>query len=322
MNNKEKKIILNASAKQHWSCLRKKKYTKAEARKKSEKQSFDFYKCKYCGKYHLTKKKPELTWANYHSREANIKYLSVSQYKDFAGTLGKRGCEARAMAKLRGEWEEEPTTAMLVGSYVDAYFEGKLENFKLEYPEIFKKDGNLKSDYIKAEEIIKRIERDELFMLHLSGKKQVIKIAEMFGAKWKFKMDSYFPKKLIVDLKIIKDLHERFWVKDLGHFTDFVSYWGYDVQLAVYQELERILTGNKIPVLIAACDKGKEPEIELIGIRDRQLDFALSEVKENIPRILALKQGKIQPDRCNICDYCKATKKLTGIIYSEDLTEI
>ena len=51
-----------------------------------------------------------LTPENYYSQEANMQYVSVSQYKDFNGTTGKLGCEAYAMAKLRGEVEEVSTT--------------------------------------------------------------------------------------------------------------------------------------------------------------------------------------------------------------------
>ncbi|MFQ9895041.1 MAG: PD-(D/E)XK nuclease-like domain-containing protein [Lachnospira sp.] len=36
---------------------------------------------------------------------------------------------------------------MLVGSYVDSYFEGSLEQFKKENKEIFTQKGDLKSDY-------------------------------------------------------------------------------------------------------------------------------------------------------------------------------
>ena len=34
-----------------------------------------------------------LTQENYYSKEANQEYLSVSQYKDFCGTIGRVGCE-------------------------------------------------------------------------------------------------------------------------------------------------------------------------------------------------------------------------------------
>ena len=56
--------------------------------------------------------------------------MSVSQFKSFAGTDGKLACEAEAMAELRGEWEMKKTTALMVGSYVDSYFEGTLDDFK------------------------------------------------------------------------------------------------------------------------------------------------------------------------------------------------
>ena len=39
----------------------------------------------------------ELTAENYYSPEANAEYMSVSQFKSFAGTDGKLACEAEAM---------------------------------------------------------------------------------------------------------------------------------------------------------------------------------------------------------------------------------
>ena len=44
-----------------------------------------------------------LTAENYFSKEADREYLSVSQYKNFMGTIGRPACEAEAMAKLNGE---------------------------------------------------------------------------------------------------------------------------------------------------------------------------------------------------------------------------
>lgn len=59
----------------------------------------------------------KLTPENYYTKEANMQYVSVSQYKEFNGTTGKMGCEAYAMAKLRGEVEEVTTTALMVLPY-------------------------------------------------------------------------------------------------------------------------------------------------------------------------------------------------------------
>ena len=110
----------------------------------------------------------KLTAENYFSKEANFAFMSVSQFKSFSK------CPAAAMAELTGEFEREETTALLVGSYVDAHFEGTLKSFAEQHPEIFKRDGTLKAEFSQAEAIIKRIERDKLFMHYLSGEKQVI----------------------------------------------------------------------------------------------------------------------------------------------------
>ena len=71
-----------------------------------------------------------LTAENYYSQEANEEYMSVSQFKDFCGTYGKMPCEFTAMEKLKGRWEEPKSKALMVGSYVDSYFEGTLDKFK------------------------------------------------------------------------------------------------------------------------------------------------------------------------------------------------
>lgn len=264
-----------------------------------------------------------LTAENYFSPEASREYLSVSQYKDFCGTIGKPACEEQALAKLAGEWQTEKTTALLVGSYVDAHFEGSLALFKAQNPEIFNKStGALKADYRKAEEIINRIERDELFMKYMSGEKQVIMTADMFGSKWKIKIDSYLKGKAIVDLKVMRELHKAEYTKDYG-YMNFIEYWGYDIQGAVYQEVVYQNTGLRLPFYIAAASKEPEPDIELIWIPDDHLREKLIEVESNTPKIVALKNGEMEPIRCGMCDYCKHTKVLEKPIhYSELLGEV
>lgn len=263
----------------------------------------------------------QLTAENYYSQEANKEYMSVSQFKDFFGTYGRLGCEFTAMEKLEERWEEEETTALLVGSYVDAHFEGTLERFKAEHPNIFKKTGDkgLLKDYVKAEEIIARIERSEYFMKYMSGQKQVIMTGELFGAKWKIKIDSYIPNVAIVDLKVMASITELKWVKDIG-YLDFVRYWGYDMQGAIYQEIVRQNTGKKLPFYIAAATKEKEPDIRIIHVTDNYLQEALNVVGANMSRVLRVKSGETEPDRCELCDCCRHTRVLTRPISIMDLT--
>lgn len=265
-----------------------------------------------------------LTEENYYSSEADYEYMSVSQYKNFAGSYGRRGCEFTALAKLRREYEEPTTTALLVGSYVDRYFEGTLDAFKAEHPEILKRDGTLKADYIRADKIIKRIERDDLFMSFMSGQKQVIFVGELFGCKWKVKLDSYIPGKAIVDLKVMRDiLHPddpgtpfQMWVKDTG-YMDWIKYWGYDIQAAVYQQIVYQNTGEMLPFFIAAADKHDEPGIGIFYVDPPAIKEALATVESNIPRILDVKHNGAKPDRCELCDHCRATRVLRkeDIIY-------
>ena len=261
-----------------------------------------------------------LTPENYYSAEANKEYMSVSQYKTFCGTFGKVACEARAMAELNEEWEQEKTTALLVGSYVDAHFEGTLDLFQAQNPELFTKKGELKAEYKKAEEIINRIERDEYFMKFMSGEKQVIMTGEIVGAKWKIKVDSLVRDICIVDLKIMKALRDVFRTHDSDHMG-FVEYWGYDIQGAVYQEIVRQNTGKTLPFFIAAASKEKETDIEIIQIDDAHLRECLLMVESNVPKILALKNGDFEPIRCETCDYCKHTKVLTAPVLYTDLLQ-
>lgn len=248
----------------------------------------------------------KLTNKNYYSQKANKAYFSVSQVKDFMK------CEAYAMAKINGEWVEPPTTPMLIGSYVDSYFEGTLEAFKANTPELFKKDGSLKTDFLKAEQLIQRIESDELFMLCMSGKKQVIMTGKIFGAPFKIKMDSYIPDEAIVDLKVVKKVREIFFKSSSKQ--SFIEKWGYDLQLGVYQEVVRQNTGKLLDCVIAAIDKLDIPDIECILIPNDQLDFQRNELAFKMPHFISIKSGKEEPKRCGKCDYCRATKKLTGLI--------
>lgn len=263
----------------------------------------------------------QLTAENYYSEAANYEYMSVSQFKDFAGTYGQRACEERALAKLRGEYQEEETTALLVGSYVDAYFEGTLDKFKTNHPQIFKKTGDkgLRAEYIRAEEIIHRVECDELFMKYMSGQKQVIMTGELFGILWKIKIDSYLEGLAIVDLKVMESLTKLEWVRDIG-YLDFVRYWGYDIQGAVYQEIVYQNTGKRLPFYIAGASKEKTTNIEVIHIQDNYLREAMNVVQYNIEHVRQVKAGEIRPIRCECCDYCRQTKVLKHPIAIADLT--
>lgn len=263
----------------------------------------------------------KLNNTNYYSDEANKSYISVSQYKDFFGTYAYKGCENQALAKIKGLYKEEPSTALLVGSYVDSYFEGTLDEFKANHPEILKKDGTLKAEYVKADVMIERCKRDKKFMQYMSGQKQVIMTGEICGALWKIKMDSYLEGKAIVDLKTVDDMYKPVYCGRENGKLSFIQARGYDFQLAVYQKIVEENTGKKLPCFIAAVDKKDTPAIEIISLSQAELDGAIAGIDIGIKRIQLLKSGEVEPNKCNRCDYCKDTKVITKPISMADLIE-
>lgn len=248
-----------------------------------------------------------LTRENYFSPESSLNFMGSSQFKDFAS------CEAGALARVRGELGELSSTALLVGSYVDAHFEGTLDIFRAKHPEIFTKTGSLKSDYEQANMIIARAERDEFFMKFMSGEKQVIMTGEIEGVPVKIRIDSYHAGKTIVDLKCMRDF-KPIWSEEERAKLPFVEAWGYDIQGAIYQEIERQNSGKKLPFIIAGLTKEKETDLEIISIPQDRLDNALYTVRAAIVRYDDIKHGRTEPERCGHCDYCKSTKKLSKII--------
>ena len=256
----------------------------------------------------------ELNKENYYSEQANLEYMSASQFKDFVK------CEKEAIAKLSGECNEEPTKAMLVGSYVDAYFSGEMDEFKEKNPQIFKKDGTLLKDFEKANEIIQAIEQEPLMLEYLSGEHQKIMVGEISGVKFKIKVDSLLPN-AIVDQKVMSSINERIWIERGGFNVkvDFVEVYGYDIQGAIYQEIVRQNIGEKLPFILAVATKEDGVDRALIEIDQYYLDKALNMVESLCERFDLIKKGIIKPCGCGNCPTCRKSKTIKGIISYETL---
>lgn len=242
-----------------------------------------------------------LTAENYFSPEANMKYMGHSQFLDF------KKCEYNALAKAKGDYEEPKTTALLVGGYVDAHFEGTLDVYKAKNPQMFTTKGELKSDYKKAEEAIAFIEKDEMMMKYLSGEKQVIKTGNVFGVETKIKIDSFHDGACIVDLKYMKDF-EPMWLNGVGK-VHFIEAWGYDIQAAFYQEVE----GNNLPFYIVGATKEDIPNKKIIQISQGVIDAAKRIIEHDIHRFSDIKKGLIEPEKCGRCNWCKKNKIIDEI---------
>ena len=243
---------------------------------------------------------------NYFSKQANAEYWSVSQFKAF------NRCEAAGLAEARGIYEREETDALLIGSYVDAYFSGEIEDFtERNHDKMFsKRGGGLLAKFQDANKMINRVESDPLMNEFLEGEKQVIKTAELFGVDWKIKIDVYHEDR-IVDFKTVRDFGDIF---DKGYgWRSWVEFWGYDIQGAIYQKIEQIATGRSepLPFYLAAVTKERVPDIAVVEIPNHILEAALGLVEAKIDRFDLIKSGDVEPIRCEKCDYCKSSKILT-----------
>ena len=177
---------------------------------------------------------PVVTAENYYSPEMNMAYMGSTQFKAF------EKCEAAALAELKGEYHPPSSTALLVGGYIDAWFSGELPLYQAQHPEIFKRDGTLKAEYLRATEVVVRMQSDELYMLLMSGRKQVIRTGEIAGVPFKIKIDSLldgdtckaivqrFPNTAaalgfcdgaIVDQKAMKDMTDVWSAEDPVSYT-------------------------------------------------------------------------------------------------------
>lgn len=244
----------------------------------------------------------KLTHANYHSVEANNAYWSASLIKSFLD------CPARTVAELNGEYVRESTASLMIGSYVDAAFDkkGSLDTFKAEHPELFKKDGSLKAEYVRADAMIERAKSDPVFVEFMKGRKQVIRTGELFGVPFKCKLDVYKRGERIVDLKTVKDF-KPIYIPGQGK-VNFAEAWHWTLQMAIYQAIE----GNHLPCYLACITKEDPPDIAIIEIPQETMDAELAWLADKIEEFKAVKAGIIEPDRCESCRYCRASKKLTG----------
>jgi hypothetical protein len=148
----------------------------------------------------------------------------------------------------------------------------------------------------------------DTFRKYLEGKQQEVLIGEINGFEFKARLD-VLGDGWIADLKTCESITKRYFSEG---WWNFIDYWGYPLQGAIYQELVYQNTGKRLPFYIAAISKEPSPDLGIFRIPQENLDIALAELDhDTLARIDALKHGEIDPERCEHCDYCRATKVIT-----------
>ena len=267
-----------------------------------------------------------LTRDNYYSPEADQEYFSCSQYQAFCE------CEAKAMAKIQGRWQDEPTEALLVGNYFHTYFEGPeaheqycAEHFDAIYKtKTTKAEGTViigkKAPFAKADEMIATAENEELIrsLIDMEGENEVILTGKLFGVPWRVRLDKYVsgPGRMILDWKTCASISELRWSSADREKVSFIRANGYMMRAAVYAEIEKqnAISSADPAFLIVAISKQDPPDKGIYMLNHRQAwDYELERIKERLPAFQRIKEGRIKAKRCGVCDYCRATKKLFAV---------
>lgn len=266
--------------------------------------------------------------------------LSASTIKAFAN------CEAAALADLRGEYQRPTSTALLVGSYIDAALDSdaELDKFCAAHPEIINsRTGALKADFQRAADIVARCKSDELFRaltvdspadghqyivtgtigtdsngnpIPCKGKLDFLlqpdyleQLAARFPAWTGFFRSAAQAGGLIIDLKSAANTDE-IWDPDAEERLPWLQSWHYDRQLAIYRELYRQRSAKTLPVLV--CVATKEPNTSLLAltIDSGTLDEGLADAQMLAPRAWAVMHGQAEPCYCGHCAYCRSARRL------------
>lgn len=239
--------------------------------------------------------------------------MSVSQYKSFMN------CEAAALAELKGEYSPVDKLALVAGKYLHSWSEGTLEKFKLDnYSTIYNKKGEPYAEFKKIDDMIKTLENDDYCMTFLQGQKEVIMTAEFAGTIWKIKIDVLNQDQgFFSDLKSTRSIRELQWSEKWRHRVSFIEEYDYMIQAVVYAEIESIYTGRGqwLNPMMVAVSKENPPDKAVISLMDEnRLGLELDRIEGNMPHILAVKSGNEQPKRCEVCEYCRMTKKVNRFI--------
>ena len=261
----------------------------------------------------------DLLGEDYYSAASARQYWSISQYKRF------RECEARALAELEGEWEDQrDNTALLVGNMVHSYFESPEahkkfmdENADVMISKTGKTKGQLKSDFLVGQRMIERLEADKQFMEYYVGQKEVAVTGEIEGVEFKGKIDCLNVEKgYFVDIKTTKsDIDSMVWVQDEASGRNiqvrWFEAWGYILQMAAYKKMLEEEYGKEFLPIIYAVTKEPYPDTRAIVFESQKiLDYELTKLSVLIQRLDKVKRGEEKAIPCGRCEYCKS-KALT-----------
>ena len=104
----------------------------------------------------------EITHENYFSKEMDLEYMSVSQYKEF------QKCSAKAFAVLNSETDETTKESYLEGHLFETLIAGDIDLFMMQHPEMVSSrgpsKGELKANFKKVILAANKIKNQKFIM--------------------------------------------------------------------------------------------------------------------------------------------------------------
>lgn len=253
-----------------------------------------------------------LTQENYYSKEADLEYMSVSQYKLF------KECGIKALAIINSKIDSTSKESFIEGQLFEELVAGNPELFIAKHKtelisERGKTAGEFKSNFKKVLKAAERFNQQEFFKDIINrSEKQVILTGIINGVKVKGRLDLLdLQHKLLPDIKCMANFDDT-WNKKDKCYKPWYYTFDYVLQLAVYQELVRQNYGILCDTALLAASKEEEPDLKALLFDNELLKIELEEFSKNIPYYDNMKKGLSMVTACNCCDYCKSHK----IIYN------
>lgn len=239
--------------------------------------------------------------------------ISFSTLKSFMD------CEAETVAYKKGIWDrsktfpEVATIAMNNGTLVHTFFEGaeQYENLLKEKSDVYFKGGFFKEEYNQGLAMIERLHKSDLFNLVYQGEKEPEIKGNINGIDFHGFIDCLNEdKKIFCDIKTVNgSLTQKTWNDKKRRKEHWVLNRKYHYQMAIYQELLNQNGKENFKPIICAVSKEEFNNIEVFYIPQDILDEALSEVRMHVERFKEVFIDGEVPNRCEECNYCKATKE-------------
>jgi hypothetical protein len=282
----------------------------------------DFFIVNEEGEIEFIKEKMiDIDSSNYYSPESNFQYMNSTQYGNWIE------CEAKEKAIQNGEFEEEENRTFILGNYVHSWNDNTMEEYIEKYRHhLFKRGGEKYSDVKKCDAVIETFERDEFITFLLRDKnaeKEIIAVSYFASVWWKVRIDDWnLEKTRIIDVKTSGDMHKKYWDNDERKYVNFVEHYNYMRQMAIYQKAvkNKFNISDDIQVLLVVGEKNYIADKMVVNMSDPdRFEYELRKIEENMPRILRVKYGLEEPNRCGVCDYCKSTKQLSSTVYYKNI---